>query len=29
LCDVCLLQKGQNFLYSTRSGCSRLFFIMS
>jgi len=29
LCAVCLLQNGQNFLYSTRSGCNRLFFFKS
>ena len=28
LCGVCLLHHGQNFLYSTRSGCSFLFFIV-
>ena len=29
LCIVCLLQNGQYFLNSTRSGCNRLFFIVS
>ena len=29
LCIVCLLQCGQNFLCSTRSGCKRLFFMVS
>jgi hypothetical protein len=28
LCGMCLLQRGQYFLYSTRSGWSRLFFLV-